>query len=213
MPNNFRFFKTCEKCGLAIINANFEQDLQAASVTPTNFDMFTEEFTADGTGIDAFLDKYTVEIDSTTTSYTVMNTETNSTVTIDETVDVSNYYIGALFAFDESYNWTLSTSIVVNGQTQVIFDGLPIQAATVPYNRSRFLELGWGDILDFSESNSTGEGYSFTIQSYSPTYNISGDGEIGTTITASSNITYSITTPQGTTSGSYVWSFEYKRVS
>jgi len=203
---------------MAIINANLATQLADASVDPNTFDMFTYEFAANGEGIDGFLDKHTVEIDYVNTHYTVKDT-TGSNLTIDESVDTSDYYIGALFDIDASTQWVVSMSLTLDGETSVQqLQRFPIPAETVPYSRSRFMEEGWGRIGETSQVVDTGQGsIRYTVLSYTPTYTIQGNGDVGTKITAGIGYQYNI---KGSIEGrnidqtySYSWSMEYERIN
>lgn len=203
---------------VAIINANLATELEAAGQDPEIFDIFTVDFNADGTGVDAFLDDYSIDIDYSADSFTIMESS-GTEVTINENIDISGYYIGALFALDPNTNWVISTSLAINGQTIPLFDEFPINDESVPLSRSAFIEDMWGDIgeqIDGSFSDESGS-FAITVSNYTPTYTTTGTGGVGTTIVAGMSFAYKIV---GTVNGqainqsvSYSWTLTYKRVS
>lgn len=203
---------------VAIINANLATELEATGQDPENFDIFTVEFNADGNGVDAFLDQYTVEIDYSADTYNISDSS-GAAVTINENIDTSGYYIGSLFALIPDTGWTISMSLTINGQTTPILTDFPVDADDIPLSRAAFIEDMWEDIgtqVNSTYSDDTGS-VTFTVSNYSPTYTASGNGEVGTVITAGMSFAYSVVgNIQGQNineSMSYSWSITYKRVS
>jgi len=202
---------------VAIINANFDAQLRTLEVDPTIYDMFTQEFVANSSGFDAFLDNYDVDIDFNNINYQVTDS-TGSSINVDESVDISSYYIGATFALDIATNWVVTLNVDINGNSTTFLSEFPINADDIPYSRSRFMEESWAQIADQTTTVNTGVGaLTVTVLGYEPTYKIVGDGDIGTRITASASYQYNI---KGSVQGqninenySYGFSWIYERIN
>ncbi len=68
--------------------ANFKSKLTAAGINPTNYDVLTAQFNADGTGIDGVMDNLVVAIDPANASFTVKDNN-NATVVFNENIDIT----------------------------------------------------------------------------------------------------------------------------
>lgn len=217
--NAFNISRSDIDNAVAIINANLATELESAGQTPENFDFFTVDFNADGTGIDAFLDNYQVNFDYNADSYTL--TDANGTqISLNESVDISNYYIGALFTLQANTDWVMTMSLATNGsQPEPIVTDSPISINNMPLSEAAFLEDMWGNIgTQVNDTFSDGStGVTLTVSNYAPTYKVLGDGEIGTKIIATMSFSYSISgTIQSQNinqSLTYEWQFTYTRVS
>jgi len=83
---------------------------------------------------------------------------------------------------------------------------------------ARFIEEGWGKIEESSQEVNTGQGnIRYTVLSYTPTYTIEGNGDVGTKIITSIGYEYNI---KGSIQGqnidqtySYSWTMEYERIN
>ncbi len=204
---------------VSIINANLATELEAAGQTPENFDFFTVDFNADGTSIDAFLDNYKINFNYNAGSYTLTDAS-GTQVSLNESIDVSNYYIGALFALQTNTSWVMTMSLATNGgQPTPVFTDFPINIDNIPLSEAAFLEDMWDNIgTQVNDTYSDGStGVTLTVSNYVPTYNVSGGGEIGTKITAAMSFAYSITgSIQGqniSQSLTYEWQFIYERIN
>lgn len=76
----------------AIINANFSAEMDGEGLDHTNYDFFGDDFTANGTGIDAFLDSLNISIDFAAGTYTIL--VGGATFTLDEAIDTTGIDIG-----------------------------------------------------------------------------------------------------------------------
>lgn len=111
-------------------------------------------------------------------------------------------------------------SITTNGQTIPVLDEFPVfDNDDVPLSKAAFLEDMWSNIGDQVNESYSDENGSFTItvSNYLPTYQSSGSGEVGTTITAGMNFAYTIV---GNLNGqavnqsvNYNWTLTYKRIN
>ena len=182
---------------VSIINANFSTDLLNAGVEPTTYDLFTTPFTADHTGIDAFLDNYSISINFTGSTYEIIDSS-GQPVTFDASIDTNGYYIGALFTPPAGALWTLTLKTVYDGaettSTQVNTSDF------IPWNEERFKETFWDSVALQSKQvihcdGSQGVVCEITVEvtGAGSDYQVTGNGELGTLITATANYSISIT--------------------
>ena len=178
---------------LAMINANFDSELQAiAAVDPRRFDFFTTEFVADSSGIDAFLDAFTPEVDPATTAYSIRDSS-GQRVAFDESVDTTGYYIGAGFVPADTALWELTWTMNTNGQGTPITLPVWLPNDEIPWRREQFDELYWDQlsqlgsstVTDCSDDPSVSCNIVVTVSRLESNYDITGNGEVGTLITAS----------------------------
>ena len=203
---------------VAKINANLAQELRDVGVDPLIFDFFTNEFETNSTGIDAFLDEYTVEIDFDNSSYQVTDSN-DGNVTIDEFIDTSGYFVGALFSLDVETDWVVTFTLGFNGESTTLLNEFPVfDTDSIPFSRARFIEESWEQIESQSFSIDTEQGsVTVTVLGYEPTYSVQGDGGVGTKITAGTQYQYTI---KGNVQGqqfdetySYSFSWVYERIN
>ena len=178
---------------LAMINANFNDELQAiAAVDPRRFDFFTTEFVADSSGIDAFLDAFTPEVDPATTTYLIRDSS-GQRVAFDESVDTTGYYIGAGFVPADTALWELTWTMNTNGQGTPITLPVWLPNDEIPWRREQFDELYWDQlsqlgsstVTDCSDDPRVSCNVVVTVSRLESDYDITGNGEVGTLITAS----------------------------
>jgi len=174
---------------LAQINANFHDALLNAGVDPNTYDFFTTPFAADHSGIDAFLDGYSVSVDSSGNTYEITDTS-GQAVTFDENVDTTDYYIGASFIPDNSALWSYTITTISDGRESTSTqDGWP--GYLIPWNLERFNEYYWSALSAIPKEVSTCENnpqancsISFEVTQLESSYDVIGNGEIGTRVTA-----------------------------
>jgi hypothetical protein len=76
----------------AIINANFAAEMDGEGLDHAVYDFFGDDFTADGTGIDALLDSLTISIDFAGGTYTIL--VGGVSFILDEAIDTTGIDIG-----------------------------------------------------------------------------------------------------------------------
>ncbi len=179
---------------LARINANFDDELQSiAGVDPSLFDFFTTEFVADSSGIDAFLDEFTPEVDPDTATFTVIRDSSGTAVAFDNNINTTGYYIGARFVPVDTASWELTWTTNINGQTTSITFPTWLPSGEIPWRREQFDELYWGSLselgssidTDCSDDPDTQCNIVVTVSRLDSSYDITGNGEVGTLITGS----------------------------
>ncbi len=175
---------------MATINANFAVDLQNAGVDPKFYDFFTQPFNADHTGIDAFLDNYAVSLNDAAKGYKISDSS-GQPVTFDESVDTTDYYIGARFVPDNTGTWTYTWTSVVDGKEKTS-DPVTVQSYFVPWSQERNNELFWNSLANNPKTVSYCEQdadvsckITIEITQMESTYDVVGNGEVGTVVTAS----------------------------
>ena len=207
---------------VSTINANFNTDLLNAGVEPTTYDFFTTPFVADHTGIDAFLDNYSVSVNFTNNTYEITDSS-GQAVTFDANTDTTGYYIGALFPPPDGALWKFTSKTVYDGTetTQEFF----VASDIIPWNEERFKETFWDNVALQSKQVINCDGnpsvscdITVEVTGVGSDYQITGNGEVGTLITASANYSISVTgyIATGVTyqnideshSWSYTWSWE-----
>jgi len=220
---------------LATINANFSPALQIAGVEPTRYDLFTASFDANQTGIDAFLDNYTVTLDYATNGYTITNNGTGEDFILNTEIDRNGYYIGMNATFNPvgTSVWQLTTTETDNGvQMPPEIHTIEYTIDTIPWSKERFEELFWGTVpppttqtVNCSDIANVTCDMTISVTQLDTNYNITGTGEINTIIESSAAFSWSLSgTIQGfvngipfsqdineTNSWSYIWT--WKRIS
>jgi len=182
---------------LARINANFVSELQAiAGVDPLRFDFFTTAFVANSSGIDAFLDAFTPEVDPSAATYTIRNNSSGAMVAFNESVDTTGY-------FEDTALWEISWTTNINGQTTSftvpVSGWLP--SDEIPWRREQFDELYWDNLFQLGSSTindckddpDVSCNIVMTVSRLDSNYDISGNGEVGTLITGSVSYDWRIT--------------------
>ncbi len=202
---------------MATINANLKSALENNNIDPNTYDMFTAEFNSNEAGINALLNDYTVEIDYSSNDF-VVSDFTGSNIQFDETIDTSNYYIGAWFALEQNTDWVVTFTYTINEQSAQFLENFPIDSESVPLSRAAFIEDQWDDVgQSINESINTTQGtITYSTTQFTPEYTVEGDGGVGTVITTSLSYGYHIF---GNVSGqpidqtySFNWTNIYTRV-
>jgi len=179
---------------LALINANFHDELNNAAVDPLIYDFFTMPFEANHSGIDAFLDEFSVNVNWTTGAYEIRN-GSNELLLLNEGLDLSGYYIGAHFFPDDAAVWELSLEYTENGVTENFFTNVPVALDSVPWRREHFFGLFWGDQYDdiinsMPEINCDDEpnvdcDINLTVSRFDNSYEVHGGGGVDTLVLGS----------------------------
>ncbi len=174
----------------AKINANFATDLQNAGVDPVVYDFFTVPFEANQTGIDAFLDGYTVAFDYNAKAYDITDSS-GQPVAFNENISTANYYIGARFLPEDATNWKLTWTPEFNGQpgaTMVSYHS----GNNIPWSEERFNEVFWTTLTETPsqtpicrEGPNTSCNIDIRVTRLNTNYDVIGNGEIGTIVRGS----------------------------
>jgi len=175
----------------ALINANFHGELNNAAVDPLIYDFFTVPFEANHSGIDAFLDEFSVSVNWTTGEYEIRNSS-NALLSLNENLDLSGYYIGAQFFPDDAAVWELSMDLTLDGVTNHVLVGFPItDPADVPWRHEHFLGEFWVEydevINNMPKVTCDDEplvdcDINVTVTQFENSYEVQGSGGIGTLV-------------------------------
>ncbi len=205
------------------INANFSTELQNAGVNPVAYDFFTVPFEANQTGIDAFLDNYSVSFDYGAGTYNITD-NSGQPVIFNENIDTANYYIGASFLPEDAANWKLTWTPQFDGQ-----QGTPIVSYpgnNIPWSEERFNEIFWENLASIpsqvticKESPTVSCNISVQVTQLDTNYDVIGNGEIGTIVTGGGTYNWNMSgwyqpdgqprqTIEKSTSWSFSWSWE-----
>ncbi len=184
---------------LAMINANFHNELNNAAVNPLLFDFFTTPFTANNIGFDAFLDEFSASVDFSGDSYSIQNSSGES-ILLNEKIDTTGYYIGALFTPFEGTAWEFSSNQTINGEQPTSSGNLTVPVASVPWREEHLFGDIWplyDTFLTRSETRceSIPEAQCdirVTITRFDNTFDVIGSGGVGTLITGSFNFNWRI---------------------
>jgi hypothetical protein len=207
---------------LAKINANFETDLLNAGVDPTLYDFFTASFNADQTGIDAFLENYNVSIDFNNNSYDITDSSSQP-VTFDENIDTTGYYIGAWFVPEGTAQWQLTYTYNINGVESTLTYPILYSGNDIPWNQDRFNETFWNNLANYESQTITCDespnvqcNITYEVTRLESNYEVIGNGEVGTVVTASAAYSWSMNgyiqytgQPRQDIDYSYSWSFSW----
>ncbi len=174
---------------LAMINANFSNELGAiAGVDATRFDCFTSPFDADRTGFDAFLDEFTAVVDLSAGSYVIHNSA-GVLLNLNESIDTTGYYIGALFVPVDTAIWELTWSQTVNGAASVSSVLLPV-GADIPWRYEHLFGDFWplydllleGEVENCEDDVNVQCDIRLVVTQFDNTFNVIGAGEVGTLV-------------------------------
>ncbi len=185
------------EAAMARINANFATDLLNAGVDPKVYDFFTTAFTADGTGIDAVLDNYRVSTDAGGSSYSVTDRSGNK-VAFNENIDTTGYAIGARFLIDGLSYWNYTyTTVSAGKESTQTRENMP--AVLIPWSEERFWEIFWyGLPLSLNQQINCKDDpdvvcdITVRVTRLDGSYDVTGNGEVGTVITASGGYEWSM---------------------
>lgn len=183
---------------LAIINANFAEQLENFGIIPELFDLFTTPFVADSTGIDAFLDEFTASMDLSDNTYTVTDSNDNE-VDINLDIDTTGFYIGARFTPDEMASWELTLSRTIDdGETEITVIS-PVGGDSVPWRREQlFDEDFWSTYDNLTSANCENQAniecdITLNVSRFDSTFDVEGDGAIGTVVSGTIDVEWSLT--------------------
>jgi len=181
----------------AKINANFSTELQNSGVNPIVYDFFTVPFEANQTGIDAFLDSYSVFFDYNAKAYNITDSS-GQPVIFNENIDTADYYIGARFLPEDATNWKLTWTPEFNGQqgpTMVSYH----PGNNIPWSEERFNEIFWKTLTEtplqiIMCNNGPNVSCNIDVQvtRLNTSYDVIGNGEIGTIVNGSGTYNWSM---------------------
>ncbi len=176
---------------LAMINANFSDELSTiAAFDPTRYDCFTTPFSANSTYYDAFLDEFIATIDWNTGTYSIQNSS-GSELLLDQTIDTSGFYIGAEFIPVASATWEFTWEQTIDGVPSI--NNFIVATSSVPLRKEHLFPDLWqlyetlpvGSITVCNDEPSINCDIRMTTTRFDSTYQVSGDGGIGTLVTGS----------------------------
>ncbi|VAW85039.1 hypothetical protein MNBD_GAMMA17-309 [hydrothermal vent metagenome] len=182
---------------LAVINANFDEELSGiAAVDPLRFDFFTTPFAADSTGIDRFLDGFTVSVDLSGDTY-VIRDSSGSKIPLDRDISTEGYFIGALFIPHEGGTWEFSLNTTINGDTTSNTFEVPTEV--VPWREEHLLPTFWPvyDSLLRAENLTNCEDepevqcdIRITLTRFDRSFDVIGGGGVGTLVTGAFSVSW-----------------------
>lgn len=224
MHTNWKWKDGLEKA-IATINANFDPQLLNSEVSnATTYDLFTAPFNADHTLIDQYLyDSYNVSVDFTNQTYAITD-NAGQPFPFDPNKDISNYNIDAQFTPPANASWTYSAKTNLDGTVDNIVLPDFYTSDVIPWNEQRAKEIFWTNLaiqtpkIDYCAKTTDPCSIDVQVTGLSTTYNVAGNGEVGTLITAAASYSVHLTGYVGSGaslknideshSWSYSWSWE-----
>ncbi len=177
--------------GMATVNANFIDAFTFNEMDSVFFDFSTTTFDANDVGVDRFLSNYSIDIDYTAMTYSITNIS-GDTVAFNENVNTAGYFIGDTFLPDENAAWVVTTVFTINGVTEPTKNNFSIAESQVPFSQAMFIENTWSLINDTIAADNVNGELSVEITTYEPSYDLSGNGGVGTAIDASLILNYRV---------------------